>query len=82
MIRESAVGSFLILATFALPAESIPGQGRTSITGVVFDSVAGRPLVGATVQVTGATGAVVGRTASAVTDPAGRYAIANLPTGL
>ena len=51
------------------------------MTGIVFDSVAGRPLVGATVQVTGAAGAVVGRTASAVTDTAGRYAVANLAPG-
>ena len=64
--------------------ESIAGQvaqGRPSVTGIVFDSVAGRPLVGATVQVTGAAGAVVGRTASAVTDTAGRYAVANLAPG-
>src|SRR5688572_33242007 len=33
------------------------------------------------VQITGATGAVVGHTASAVTDTAGRYAVSNLPAG-
>src|SRR5687768_3451105 len=67
-----------------LPARSIAGQqpqGRPSITGIVFDSVAGRPLVGATVQVTGAAGAVMGRTASAVTDTAGRYTVANVAPG-
>jgi hypothetical protein len=52
-----------------------------SLSGVVFDSVAGRPLVGATVQITGAAGGVVGRTASAVTDTAGRYVVSDLPSG-
>ena len=73
-----------MLAAVMLPARSIAGQApqaRPSITGIVFDSVAGRPLVGATVQVTGAAGAVVGRTASGVTDTAGRYSVANLAPG-
>ena len=56
-------------------------QARPSVSGVVFDSVARRPLVGATVQVTGASGAVTGRTASAVTDSAGRYAVSGLTPG-
>lgn len=51
------------------------------LTGLVFDSIAGRPLVGATVQITGAAGSVVGRTASAVTDTAGRYSINEMPPG-
>jgi len=55
--------------------------GRAGLSGVVFDSVAGRPLVGATVQVTGAAGAVIGRRASAVTDTAGRYVVSELPPG-
>ena len=82
VIRDSAVRSLLIVA-FVLPAATVAAQqARASITGVVFDSIAGRALVGATVQVTGAAGAVVGRTASAVTDTAGRYTISALPPGL
>lgn len=38
-------------------------------------------MVGATVQVTGAAGAIVGRSASAITDTSGRYAVANLAPG-
>lgn len=56
-------------------------RGRPSVSGVVFDSVAGRPLVAATVQVTGASGPVMGRRASAVTDSAGRFVVSDLPAG-
>ena len=56
-------------------------QARSSVSGVVFDSVAGRPLAGATVQLTGATGPVTGRRASAVTDTAGRYVVNDLAAG-
>jgi hypothetical protein len=71
----------LIPAVLSLAASVASAQGRLSLSGVVFDSVAGRPLVGAMVQVTGAAGAVTGRTASAVTDTAGRYAVSGLPQG-
>jgi carboxypeptidase family protein len=71
----------MLIAVVALPAASVSAQGRPSVSGVVYDSIAGRPLVGATVQVTGAAGAVVGRTASAVTDTAGRYSIRELAPG-
>ena len=37
--------------------------------------------MGATVQVTGATGAVVGRSSSAITDTAGRFTVHDLPPG-
>jgi hypothetical protein len=71
-----------MLAAVSLPATAIASaQGRASLSGVVFDSVAGRPVVGATVQVTGAAGAIVGRSASAITDTAGRYAVSNLSPG-
>jgi hypothetical protein len=72
---------FLLVATTAAAAQQSAGQGRPSLSGVVFDSVAGRPLVGATVQVTGAAGEVIGRRASAVTDTAGRYVVSDLPPG-
>jgi hypothetical protein len=80
--RDSVRRSVLIPAGVSLLTVSVASaQGRPSLSGVVFDSVAGRPLVGAMVQITGATGAVVGHTASAVTDTAGRYAVSNLPAG-
>jgi hypothetical protein len=60
----------------------VPGQeGRAALSGVVFDSVAGRPLVGATVQITGVTGSVVGRRASAITDTTGRFSVRELVPG-
>jgi hypothetical protein len=68
----------LITAATAGAQQPMAGAG---LTGIVYDSVAGRPLVGATVQITGALGAVVGRTASAITDTAGRYTVRGLPPG-
>ena len=62
-------------------AQQPAAQARPSLSGVVFDSVAGRPLVAATVQITGASGAVTGRRASAVTDTVGRYVVSDLPAG-
>jgi hypothetical protein len=76
--------AFLVLfATTAVAQQPTAGagQGRVSVTGVVFDSVAGRPLVGATVQITGAAGAIVGRSASATTDTAGRFVVRDLAAG-
>ena len=56
------------LSSLALLAvTSIAGAQAPVVSGTVFDSVAGRPLAGATIQLTGAAGAVMGRTASAST---------------
>jgi hypothetical protein len=76
-LRAVSIPAALLL----LLASGVSAQGRPSLMGVVFDSVAGRPLVGAMVQITGAAGAVVGRTASAITDAAGRYVVSDLPAG-
>ena len=70
-----------ILALLSILSTTAAAQSRTILAGVVFDSVAGRPLVGAMVQFTGASGPVVGRRASAVTDSAGRYAVTDLAPG-
>lgn len=70
----------LLLVLALLPALAV-AQQRPAVRGFVFDSVAGRPLAGATVQLTGAAGALVGRTASATTDTAGRFAIGDLTPG-
>ena len=82
MTRDAGVRTLLILAVSTpLAVSAAEAQGRSGLTGIVFDSIGGRPLVGATVQVTGAAGAVVGRTTSAVTDTTGRYSIGELPPG-
>lgn len=60
---------------------AVAAQERPALTGIVYDSVAGRPLAGATVQLTGATGAVVGRTASATTNADGRFSLRDLAPG-
>ena len=78
---------FLTLVLFASSVASAqqPGAGspgaRGTLSGMVFDSVAGRPLAGATVQVTGVRGDVVGRRASAITDTAGRFGVRDLAPG-
>ena len=52
-----------------------------AVRGAVYDSIARRPLAGATVQLSGAGDSVTGRTYSAVTDTTGRFAIANVLPG-
>ncbi len=77
-----SLGLLLVLSSVAGAQQpGAPAAGRAGLSGVVFDSMAGRPLVGATVQITGAAGAVVGRMASAVTDTAGRYTVSDLAPG-
>ena len=71
----------LILLVSSIAGAQQPAAGRATLSGIVFDSVAGRPLVGATVQITGAVGTVVGKSASAITDSAGRYAVRDLAPG-
>ena len=73
----------LISATTAASQQPVPAEAgaRVSVTGTVFDSVANRPLVGATIQFTGATGTVAGRSTSAVTDTAGRFVVRELQRG-
>ncbi|HSA55426.1 MAG TPA: carboxypeptidase-like regulatory domain-containing protein, partial [Gemmatimonadaceae bacterium] len=50
-----------------------------SISGEVYDSLQGRPLQGATVQLASANDSARGRTWAATTDSAGRYRIADVP---
>ena len=69
-----------MVSSIAAAQQPVAG-GRVSVTGTVFDSVANRPLVGATVQLTGAAGAVVGRAATTTTDTAGRFVVRDLPAG-
>jgi len=68
-----------VLAGAQVPAD---GQStRASVTGVVYDSVAGRPLAGANVQLTGLTESVAGRSATSVTDDEGRFSFQDLLPG-
>ena len=55
-----------LLVAVALPAQVRPAASRAQITGVVFDSLVGRPLGGATVIASGAP-------VEAITDSLGRY---------
>lgn len=75
----------LVLLTSSIARAQQPGAAgqatRAVLSGIVFDSVAGQPLVGATVQITGARGSVVGRRASAITDTAGRFSVRDLVPG-
>lgn len=71
-----------LLPLVALLGGPVAGaQERVAIAGHVFDSLGGRPLAGATVQVTGVAGGVVGRSASAATDQDGRFVIRDLLPG-
>lgn len=72
-------GSLLVLGVGALSAQGVPAAAPASVQGMVFDSVAARPLVGASVQI-----AQVGSHAaprSAMTDAAGRYRVSALTPG-
>lgn len=51
-----------------------------AVSGIVYDSVAGEPLVGAVVQIVFPDSVV--RSFSAITDSAGRYRLTGLPHGL
>ena len=72
--------SLFLLLVLTSVAGAQQSAGRV-LTGIVYDSVAGRPLVGASVQVTGATGAVAGKATSAITDSTGRYTVRDLEPG-
>src|SRR3954452_12672737 len=71
-----------LLSLFALGTIQAQ-QPHTVVTGVVYDSVASAPLSGAVVQVVAVdtSAGAVPRAYSAVSDAAGHYLIANLPSG-
>lgn len=73
-------GSTLFLAVLALRAGAqTPATG--TVQGTVYDSIQGRPLAGATVQLVNAADTAGGRTHAARTDSAGRFRIAALAPG-
>lgn len=70
----------------ALMTISATASGQAStVRGVIFDSVAKAPLVGATVQIVkvieGAEADNTQRTYTAITDSAGRFRVESIPTG-
>jgi hypothetical protein len=68
---------FLLAAVATMP----PGaQGQSTITGVVSDGLANRPLAGATVQMV-LTSDLAGRMRTAVTDSLGAYQLRGVPPG-
>lgn len=75
-----ALRTLIPVATLAL-AQSAAAPQRAAVSGIVFDSVGGRPLAGAMVQLTGTSGDIVGRTASAETDRDGRFVIRDVAPG-
>lgn len=68
-----------VLAGAQVPSDAQGSRG--SVTGVVYDSVAGRPLAGASVQLTGLTESVAGRSATSVTDAEGHFSFHGLLPG-
>ena len=56
-----------------------PAAGQASVSGTVFDSVAGKPMRGATVRFVGVNDPAQVRTV--FSDSSGRYAIAAIPPG-
>ncbi len=82
----------LLLSVFVMPALAAPvaaraqapaprgGLQRAEVHGAVYDSIAGRPLVGALVQLVAAdSGSTYGRTA--VSDSLGAFRFADAPSG-
>ncbi|MDQ8161566.1 MAG: carboxypeptidase regulatory-like domain-containing protein [Gemmatimonadota bacterium] len=70
----------VVLLGALLPAQGAPARARSIVYGVVFDSVAGRPLPQALVQLVSAdTSVEQGRTV--VADTAGRFSFDELPAG-
>ena len=51
------------------------------VSGTVFDSISALQLRGASVQIVGAAGDIVGRRFTAISDSTGRYSIAGVPSG-
>src|SRR6186713_2204884 len=67
------------IAAGAVPAPTPSAPSATTISGVVFDSLAMRGLSDAMVQISSAAGQSVTRTAT--TDSAGRFTFAEVPVG-
>jgi hypothetical protein len=78
--RPVPIGCLLVAAlATSLPAQEITGRASGAVRGLVYDSVAARPLAGASVEMAVRDGASAPRIA--VTDATGRYRFDSVPTG-
>jgi hypothetical protein len=86
------LGLVVALVAFLEAAPMRPGAGperprrfaqgaAATVRGTVYDSIGGRPLGGATVQLTGRADSVAGRVFSTAADSAGRYSLDAVPPG-
>lgn len=77
MNREAAALGVTFVALLLGAERADPDRGppvaAVAVRGTVYDSIARRPLAGATVQFSGAGDTVAGRTYSATSDSAGRF---------
>lgn len=69
----------IFAAAVSLGAQQATPSPAHTIRGIVFDSVSGKPLAGAVVQV--AAHGAASAPSTATTDASGRYAVAGLPAG-
>lgn len=90
-MRRAAVARWLGVTVALWPVTRVAGQRAPSevavpavaatVWGTVFDSVGGRPLAGALVQLTARDSASQGRVFSARSDSAGKYRLGDVPAG-
>jgi hypothetical protein len=78
---KRCLAAFLLVPAVAVAQQPGESRARPPVSGFVYDSVAGRPLRGANVQLTGAADSVIGRSLSAVTDDEGRFTLRDVPPG-
>ena len=72
---------FLVPAIVGAQQPASAQTVRPTVSGVVFDSVAGRPLFRASVQLTGMSDSIAGRSVSSVTDRDGLFSFPDLAPG-
>ena len=74
-------GVLLVVASVVAPLLEANAQSRSTVRGVVFDSVGRTVLPGALVQFVGVGGPVAGLAFATSADSAGRYRLEGLPPG-
>ncbi len=86
--RAASMVAALLATSVAVEAQP-PGGGvadslrpaAATVSGLVYDSIAGRPLAGLRVELVTANDRAGGRIYSAISDSSGRYAVHDLPFG-
>ena len=88
--QRSRVARVLLLSAAAVTvvcpraeAQDPRSEGRAAarVSGIVYDSIAGSPIVDVVVHFVGASGDIAGRDFSARSDESGRYVLESLPPG-